>query len=74
MTDNEEKTTRRSDIIGIILCIAALLSLWYFVDWGVDRADERLKHHENCIEAERALGDDIYRERPDCRKTLEGGW
>ena len=72
MTEKERGVWERSDALGIVLLIAAIASLWTFVDWGAGAVDETESRYAACAEAERALGDSIYRERPDCREVLEG--
>jgi hypothetical protein len=53
----------------------ALVAAWALcIDWSgpVDdlKAEDRAAM-ENCIMAERSLGDSIYQERPDCRAFLD---
>lgn len=68
----------KTPILGLFLSIAlpvAAIGSWaVFVDWDGpvdDLSAQEREHAENCILAARSLGDDIYRERPDCRAVLE---
>jgi len=59
--------------LSVILLAAAAFTWTVFVDWSgpVDNMDARTRATlEDCVMAERSVGDDIYRERPDCRKLL----
>jgi hypothetical protein len=61
-------------LAGVILLLACAFTWSRFVDWSGpadDLAADRREAIEGCLVAERALGDGIYRERPDCRAILE---
>lgn len=59
---------------SVVLLLLATFSVSQFVDWStpVDDLDAQERARiEDCVMAGRALGDDLYKERPDCRGYLE---
>jgi hypothetical protein len=58
---------------SVVLLTAVVFSWTAFVDWGGpvdDLAAEERARLEDCAAAERALGDSVLQERPDCKDVL----
>lgn len=71
MTQKENQTNAWSEVMGIVLFISAILSVIFFIDWSLGPMSTQVENYENCVAAERLLGDSIYQERPNCRDILE---
>ncbi|HJV32856.1 MAG TPA: hypothetical protein VJ694_02405 [Patescibacteria group bacterium] len=61
-------------MLGVVLITLCAFTWTRFVDWSgpVDEMDPAPRAAlEDCVTAERSLGDSIDRERPDCRAVLQ---
>jgi len=58
-----------------VVLLALVVFTWtVFVDWGRpvdDLAAQERERVEDCIAAQRSLGDSVFKERPDCRDLLD---
>lgn len=68
---------RSSDILvpfalfAVLFALIGLVQRFILPDGPSQAERERRRHLENCLEAERSLGDSLYQERPDCRDVLD---